>query len=1022
MKILAIRGKNLASLEDEFEIDFQKEPLLSSGIYAITGSTGAGKSTILDAICLALFCKTPRFQNISEIEMVKDVGENKINQTDIRNILRRGAGFGYAEVDFLSLSNERYRSRWGVRRGRDNAKSALQKYSFSLINLDTKYQEQGRNTELISKVSELIGLSFDQFKRAVMLAQGDFSTFLKSKNNEKAELLEKLTGTEIYSIISKKIYENYKCAENDINLINERLKSINILEKDDYEALKISKSELENKIKVIENELNIIKEKKTWIEENQIREERMRQAIAENEIAEKNFLDAGPRYEFLNLVEGVQEIRDEFNNNLNNKKNLSQYNESLLNFNKELSSKKEELELKTKELDSINQEFRELEEEFSKVSVEIKKARETDINIKNENKEYLSILENLKLNQNREKEYLLSIEKDSKSIEEKNIELDKIKTWFEKSITYQPIIENFNSILSNVRNLSQSKKNIDSFSESLKISNDLLEIKTRQLEEKQLEEKELNNILPTEVIELRKKLLPFQPCPVCGSLEHPFDNITSHSLDEKTLISKKEGIKSEINSIEKEINAIKTKIIELKTRIEENTNSFNENNSRVSTQLSVIENWTLDNIEEKLNIFKAQWDKKVSEKDSVNKEITELNLRASNSKQGLLEIQNTLKDIERNEEIKKLYLNTLKEERKKILEGRDADEIENEFKKNIEEKKKTLEGLNKGKEDINNKISRIQGNINQISSNIEISNNIIESTNSNILLFLGSREDNLKFSDLEKLMENSPAWIKDERDKLDSIRNIRNSSIEILKERKNLVEEHRKSDKKPMENEDERDLSTLFEEKTKEKTDGANILSDISLKINTNDENIKTQEKILKEKDIKDRIYTNWAKLNKLFGSAQGDKFKVIAQGYTLDLLLDYSNYHLSSLSSRYVLQRVSEGSLALEVIDKDMLEEVRSVHSLSGGESFLISLALALGLSSLSSNQMRIESLFIDEGFGSLDADTLRIAMDTLEHLQTSQGRKIGVISHVGEMTERISTQIKVIKDRNGRSRIEIV
>ncbi|MFA5540451.1 MAG: SbcC/MukB-like Walker B domain-containing protein, partial [Bacteroidales bacterium] len=125
---------------------------------------------------------------------------------------------------------------------------------------------------------------------------------------------------------------------------------------------------------------------------------------------------------------------------------------------------------------------------------------------------------------------------------------------------------------------------------------------------------------------------------------------------------------------------------------------------------------------------------------------------------------------------------------------------------------------------------------------------------------------------------------------------------------------------------------------------------------------------------------------------------------------------------SRYVLQRVSEGSLALEVIDKDMLEEVRSVHSLSGGESFLISLALALGLSSLSSNQMRIESLFIDEGFGSLDADTLRIAMDTLEHLQTSQGRKIGVISHVGEMTERISTQIKVIKDRNGRSRIEIV
>ena len=103
------------------------------------------------------------------------------------------------------------------------------------------------------------------------------------------------------------------------------------------------------------------------------------------------------------------------------------------------------------------------------------------------------------------------------------------------------------------------------------------------------------------------------------------------------------------------------------------------------------------------------------------------------------------------------------------------------------------------------------------------------------------------------------------------------------------------------------------------------------------------------------------------------------------------------------------------------MGDELRTVHSLSGGESFLVSLALALGLASLSSDKMKVESLFIDEGFGSLDPSTLNIAMDALERLH-NQGRKVGVISHVQEMTERIPTQIKVLKLSNGRSKVEVI
>ena len=153
----------------------------------------------------------------------------------------------------------------------------------------------------------------------------------------------------------------------------------------------------------------------------------------------------------------------------------------------------------------------------------------------------------------------------------------------------------------------------------------------------------------------------------------------------------------------------------------------------------------------------------------------------------------------------------------------------------------------------------------------------------------------------------------------------------------------------------------------------------------------------------------------------------MIAQSYTLNLLLMHANKHLSYLSKRYRLQQVP-GTLALQVIDCDMCDEVRTVYSLSGGESFLISLALALGLSSGRSekilrrkeNNLKEEALCVGEGFGSLDADSLRTVMEALEQLQM-QGRKIGVISHVQEMSERIAVQVQLHRAANGKSAITL-
>ncbi|RXJ73159.1 hypothetical protein CS022_11720 [Veronia nyctiphanis] len=163
-----------------------------------------------------------------------------------------------------------------------------------------------------------------------------------------------------------------------------------------------------------------------------------------------------------------------------------------------------------------------------------------------------------------------------------------------------------------------------------------------------------------------------------------------------------------------------------------------------------------------------------------------------------------------------------------------------------------------------------------------------------------------------------------------------------------------------------------------------------------------------------------WLKLSELIGSATGSKFRNLAQSLTLQQLVLAANVHLQDLAPRYALQTVPGSPLALQVVDHDMGDEVRSVESLSGGESFLASLALALALASLAADSRLLGSLFIDEGFGTLDPDSLEMALACLDTLQ-ADGRQIGVISHVGTLVERIGTQVAVESLGGGVSQVRI-
>ena len=266
MKILAIRGKNLASLSGEFEIDFSREPLKHSGLFAITGSTGSGKTTILDAMCIALYGSSPRLDNIKNSNAIERFGKAALQESDPKTILRRGSTEGYAEVDFSAVDGNEYRVRWSISRTRNNPNGSFRPTSYDLHNLSDGEHRPLSATEHSKMVPQLVGLTYEQFTRAVLLAQGNFSAFLKADENEKATILQTLTGTEIYSRISALIYAKCAEAKKELELIEEKKKGLVILSDEELGTLDARMKELLQQQLKNENEIKALTAQLQWIE------------------------------------------------------------------------------------------------------------------------------------------------------------------------------------------------------------------------------------------------------------------------------------------------------------------------------------------------------------------------------------------------------------------------------------------------------------------------------------------------------------------------------------------------------------------------------------------------------------------------------------------------------------------------------------------------------------------------------------------------------------------------------------
>ena len=986
MKILAIRGRNLASLEGDFEIDFTVEPLLSAGIFAISGPTGAGKSTLLDTMCLALFARTPRTDQAKENNVkLQDVSNEQLSQSDPRFLLRRGTSSGFAEVDFMALNGHRYRTRWSVARARDKENGRLQNPRLALYNLDKEEEEQGTRSDLQARIIDLIGLTFEQFTRSVLLAQNDFSTFLKAEQGEKASLLEKLTGTELYSAISRQIFERNARAKEAFDLIQTRIQGIELLTDEEENDLRIRLAGTEKELQRVEKaktEQQALQEAVRSIEQQITIRQRQQKEAADKLVHATDLLTVA-RHEYEKGVEEQQQSEARF-------KSLQQEILQARKLDIQLDAAIRDLSHSEQQLKNVTLRKGEAEKKYQAAILRQKLGMEEIARLtawRERYKEKESIAEQLSallLHLDAASAARSGVEAANRSIEtlrQEVVALNKqLSDLQQTSANKQQALKRAEA---DYRNLEEELKAVDAPALDKQIEKLRQEREQLLIEQARLE-------ASGNIKDLRGRLQDGQPCPVCGSTHHPVANqvpvapVSALTLQLQDLSNKKETyvahtrhltrLQQQLLQLHKELADSEAACKEMAgkqqlaaSRQEREEAIVKEQSTLLTQSLSAADllfgnsEWQkawLQNPEtfrKTLTDFACQWHENTEKLHQLERQESAQKAECESLASFLPSLEKQAEESGQLHEKNRAAFSSLQAERKKLLNGRSADSVEQEYIRRMEELKERLKKLSATQTEQSGIADQTRGIADQIAKDLTEAS--------------------------ADLLRRKAALDKWTADYLDS---SGGEPLEVI-------------------------LSRFTQEKT-----------ELAFRLRTQTENKAKVSGLQEELNVRRTESERWAKLNELAGSADGAKFRRIAQGYTLDILLNYANVQLRELTRRYRLERVPE-TLALQVIDRDMCDEVRTVHSLSGGESFLVSLALALGLSSLSSNRMRVESLFIDEGFGSLDAETLRVAMDALESLRT-QGRKIGVISHVQEMTERIPVRICVNRAGNGRSFLEVL
>ncbi|MGZ0080033.1 SbcC/MukB-like Walker B domain-containing protein [Methylomonas sp. YC3] len=1244
MRILAIRGKNLASLAEPFEVSLNDGPLAQVGLFAITGQTGAGKSTILDALCLALYDKIPRLPDGHGIAVGhKDEDENlRVTTTDVRSILRKGTSSGFAEVDFIGKDKQQYRARWEVTKARGKVDGRLQSQDVKLTNIATgQIIGQGKKSTL-EAISDLIDLSFEQFRRSVLLAQGDFAAFLKAKKDERSSLLERITGTEIYSDLSIAAFDRARDEKDALNQIIQKLQNQIPLEASARQEIEQQRDLLINQLADLDKQIEGNQKIIDWYVKLKKLQEAEQTARTDFNVSQTAWNNAEPDRQLLQTVEAIQPLRplvSQFENATAEHQDAQQKQiasseqqqaaESKLQNAKELLKTQSDqfdaaeqqqkqaqplliqvraldtrIDVIQKTVDSLTTEEEQLKNAYDQANADHKKllAQQAEQTEKLEKltawmaqnaatkvvaKEWSrweSELDRYQKLSTQKAEAEDKTEQLNKAIATDQQRLDELTTAIaEDNGKLNQHTETLNQLksqeaLHSLEELLHSKQDFetkrDQISKAVALVKNALETSTTiqqtneslQLNEKAVDENIKNLGQATQqqsensiaLIEAKRALALIEAsnhksaeqfrtllqdnehCPVCGALEHPWKDHPSFGNEQiagqqqrvadlektnETLVSKiaelnksisfanqlkqelteklglakaklneycqewsqlivpnkpdllitdhqllpalqaqldgitsalvtvkaqeksalelqalikaeqglfdvvklhKEKLSDEHTNLDKQFAKNQTELTNLETSIQAFDDQMGTILILLATPFNEVENWKVA-LQASITEFRTDWSGKVAQlihteqeleqaQKALDKFVHEAKLAAQRVEQS--QVQHDNKKTELDSQSKQL--DSLKQERLSLLPMIDgkplsADSYEQTSQQNVSTAKNAVQQASQNVSAAETELATQKQNL--LHWQAETDRRVGNLENARIALEKELHKHSVELPQLKELLRKDDAWIAEQKAALQNLEKSLKENEALLKVKTADRQEHQKQSAAVP----EADALKLSGELQGQKQTLSSQKEEIVIRIREDDQRLESGRQLKIELDAQQQTWERWESINELIGSKSGAKFRTFAQSLTLEALLTYSNQHLQDFAKRYVLQRVPGSDLELQIIDRDMADDVRSVHSLSGGESFLVSLALALGLASLSSNKTQVESLFIDEGFGSLDPETLDIAIASLDTLQ-ALGRKVGVISHVPILVERIGAKVVVEKLGGGRSGVRVV